>query len=146
MTPQERKETIERMERDLAALKAEDAKSQFKWDYNGSTYYIGSTDIYPQYNISSKDIMYGSYRKTKETAEQSLLRNKRANRLEALVEQIQGDLSGDYFIYYNISRDTWYKNTATTVVYPEIVLMQESTAVTICNMLNEGTFSLTEEL
>ena len=93
-------------------------------------------------------IEHGRYRKTKQAAEQSLARNKRANRLEALAEQLDG------LIEFNINKRNWYiwhsgntwRHDLACGFYPEVVYMTETCAAEICRMLNEGEFSLDNEL
>ena len=122
---------------------------KFKWNYlRRETYLIDKTRIYERYNGDAFDLIeHGRYRKTKEVAEQSLLRNKQANRLEALVEQIQGNLEGDYIIYYDTLSPHWhYRSLSNHIFYPGIIVMRESTARKVCEMLNNGEFSLEGEL
>jgi len=134
----------------LKKLKAEfDKPEKFKWDYPSSSVCVMfASEIANAEGDCSDYLDHGRYRKTRETAEQSLLRNKRANRLEALVEQLQGNLNGSYYIYYNTNKRKWQCSITPidTTIYPETVLMDKSTAFIICNILNNGTFSLDGDL
>jgi hypothetical protein len=133
------------------ALVIKQTKPKFEWKYeldeDGSCIMIDSDSIRTcgvyDYYIDS-----GRYRKTQQAAEQSLARNKRANRLEALAEQLDG------LIEFNINKRNWYiwhsgntwRYDFTCGFYPEQVYMTEDCATEICRMLNAGEFSLEEEL
>ena len=114
-------------------------------------------------------IEHGLYRKTKENAEYSKKRNQRSNRLEALVENLQGELDAGGIYIYKINSEykhfTPYNNNQTffPIMDSEIVMrgavrtdkystvelyeieMKEETAVRICEMLNNGEYSLDGE-
>ncbi len=134
------------------ALALNQAKPKFEWKYeldeDGSCIMIDSDSIRTcgvyDYYIDS-----GRYRKSEQAAEQSLARNKRANRLEALAEQLNGLTefvadSANYYIYYLDKR--WSINLTMNPFYPEVVYMTETCAAEICRMLNAGEFSLDGEL
>ena len=132
------------------ALAVKQAKPKFEWKYEkGKTYFVGEDSIGFEYEGSLLIfITHGRYRKTQQAAEQSLARNKRANRLEALAEQLDG------LIEFNINKRNWYiwhsGNTwryhFTCGFFPERVYMTELCAIEICRMLNAGEFSLDNEL
>ena len=147
-------ETIRQAQQQIEELKKSKPK-KFEWEYgytpsvvgNAGTYIIGSNK--PQKGDSF--IEHGRYRLTKESAEQSLSRNKRANRLEALAEQLGGLKVFEYevynyYIFKNICSGEWQHAWASHSNYPEAVYMTLDCANEICRMLNEGEFSLDEEL
>ena len=79
----------------------------------------------------------------------SLARNKRANRLEALAEQLGGLKEFDsnecnYYIY--LDNNEWIYSDCVYFYYPEVVYMTEKCVIEICRMLNEGEFSLDGEI
>ena len=96
----------------------------------------------------SYDALIGKYRKTEQNAKYSQKRNKRANRLEALVEDIQGELHrGVMCIYFEVEEKKWlYDNGGFGRVAPESVCMEEDTAIKVCELLNNGQYSLDGEL
>ena len=69
------------------------------------TYLVGVQEVIPEADGDALDfIEHGRYRHTKEVAEMSLERNKRANRLEALAEDLGGltefvDGEENWYIY-----------------------------------------------
>ena len=134
------------------ALAVKQAKPKFKWNYpldsDNSCIMIDSDSIRTcgvyDYYIDS-----GRYRKSEQAAEQSLARNKRANRLEALAEQLNGLKTftlDDSYWYVCFSNKEWTTGYTTDIMYPEVVYMTETCAIEICRMLNEGEFSLDNEL
>lgn len=132
------------------ALAIKQAKPKFEWKYGDySTYVLADTYILKiDYGNNSKNLEHGRYRKTQKTAEQSLARNKRANRLEALAEQLGGliefdSISWNYHIYQEGRK--WIGGS-TSLFLPEVVYMTKDCAIEICRMLNAGEFSLAGEL
>jgi len=81
----------------------------------------------------------GLYRHTKEQVEASLERNKKANRLEMLVYDIQEEVGGDYYVYRKGNK--WEYNNGSSY-YPEVVLMYKETAKRVCEILNNGEYKL----
>jgi hypothetical protein len=135
---------IELTDAQIASIKAQD---KFEFVYNkGSSYYLNATSIVTSSNGADPIILeHGRYRKTKEVAEQSLARNKRANRLEALAEQLGGLREHDsktrlFYVYKQY--DNWHSHGPTTIFCPEVVYMTEECAETIADMLNSGKFTL----
>lgn len=134
----------------LAKIEASKKSKKFEWEYN-KPYCISAIAIEPTRNSHKlKNIIeHGRYRKTREAAEKSLLRNKRANRLEALAEQL-GGLKRFEFNQPNwhvVKADVlWKEYQATLIFEPEKVYMTKECAIEICRMLNEGEFSLDGEL
>ena len=141
------KQQIKEAKANLAKMEEELNKPN-KWEWNYvelETYMLSKSAISNAFSGNSKKYLeHGRYRRTKEQAEHSLLRNKRANRLEALVYELQEEVGGNHYIYRLAG--TWIKGTIRFSIYPERVLMEESTAIKICSMLNNGEFSLEGEL
>ena len=143
-------ETIRQAQQQIEELKNPKPK-KFECKYESKKTYIINTHTYEwHYNGSDKDyIEHGRYRLTKEAAEQSFARNKRANRLEALAEQLGGlkefeTDESNYFIYSSING---YGVSSNKLDFnPCTVYMTKETAIKICEMLNNGTFSLDNEL
>ena len=129
-------------------IKQAQASQKFEWKYDEDDTCLLETYYTKGYSIDDSDYLeHGRYRATEEQAEASLLRNKRANRLEALVYQIQQEVEGDCYIMFEGHADKWITSkTWIEDIYPEVVLMLKSTADTICEMLNSGKFSLDGEL
>jgi len=90
---------------------------------------------------------HGRYRTTKEGAELSTKRNKRANRLEMLVEYLGGlkewaNYEKNNFIYYDINRGE-YRHFYNSVSFEsEKVYMTQECAEKVCELLNSGAYSL----
>jgi hypothetical protein len=89
---------------------------------------------------------HGRYRKTKQSAELSLARNKRANRLEALVDQLDGMkefVEGEENWYIYIGSDTRvYATYADKIRHPEVVYMTKECAIRVYDILNNGEYEL----
>ena len=87
---------------------------------------------------------HGRYRKTKENAEFSHKRNQQSNRLEAKVEELQGQLGvGDYEICFD-NTDRWVGIGQSNTIGS--ISMKRETAIEICRLLNEGLWSMDEIL
>ena len=133
------------------ALAVKQAKPKFKWHYLfNNSFRLANTNItFYESGSSATLIEHGRYRKSQQAAKQSLARNKRANRLEALAEQLSGlidfvkGVSSGYYVY--CEKLEW-RCSSTSTYYPEQVYMTETCATEICRMLNEGEFSLDNEL
>lgn len=113
---------------------------------DNNTYLVTSFNIGSNHTVTDKDyIEHGRYRHTKEQAEISLERNKRANRLEALAMSLpEWKPDGKYFIgYYD---DEWVFNDVINTTYPETVMMPEACARKVCEILNDDRYSLEGEL
>ena len=147
-------EQIGEMEYQLHKMREELNKpKKFEWKYiDRNAFYVSTTLIDSGWGIENKScIEYGRLRKTQKAAEMSLARNKRANRLEALAEQLGGlkDFergNENHYIYFNNSDNTWHFGTAVVTHNPGIVYMTEQCAKKICRMLNDGEFSLDGEI
>ena len=129
----------------LAELEKKAKECKVGLNYKNGCCFVGMTDIGTNYAGSSEDYLeHGRYRDTKEQAEYSLARNKRANRLEALVMKLQpNELGGDYYIYNNEGGWNCVRTTITT--QPGKVMMTKDTAIKVCEMLSSGEYSLESE-
>lgn len=147
-------ETIEELEEIIrrAQNKIEELKKikHFEWDYHRSPWIVGEDRIYGIGNNDCKDtrLEHGRYRSNKDVAIQSLMRNKVANRLEALCEQLGGLKEfkvGD--LNYSIlwSNNEWVITYYQLGYKPEVVYMTKECAVEVCRMLNNNEFSLVGE-
>lgn len=98
---------------------------------------------------------HGRYRATEEYANKSLERNKRANRLEALVEQVSIELGminwevdwhnkhqQKYYIYCMADNDRWGSGVVAIMNYPETVYMPKEVATRVCEILNNKEYKL----
>ena len=142
---------IELTEEQVASIEAQKKPKKFEMKYESNCYVLGTANTTPirtfEYNSlflvsSSKD---GSLRKTKESAELSLARNKRANRLEALVDQLDGlkeFVEGEKNWYVQNCGGTWYTQYTTSIYYQEVVYMTKECAVEVCRILNAGEYEL----
>lgn len=137
---------IEISDESYKKLKESLIPKKFKWEYpKDKSFFIGETYVSGNGRGDVPlSIDYGRYRKTKGNALKSLLRNKQANRLEALVEQLQGSMDGNNSIYLCENGEYQYAYDDN----PDIgtITMQRETARKICDMLNNGEFSLDGEL
>ena len=108
----------------------------FEWQYT-----ITTLEVLSQVDGHSKRLfLNGLYRHTREQAEASLERNRKANRLEMLVYDIQDEVGGDYYIYRK--DDKWEYCSSSISFYPEVVYMDKDTAEKICEILNNEEYEL----
>jgi hypothetical protein len=135
---------IELTAEQVASIKAQE---KFEFVYSrGSSYYLNATSIVTSSNGADPIVLYhGRYRKTKKAAEQSLERNRRANRIEALAEQLGGlqefnYITEMYYVYKQFGR--WGTQSLSTTFCPEVIYMTKECAETIADMLNSGEFEL----
>ena len=144
-------EIIRQAQQQIEELKNPKPK-KFEWNYPDTMRtFIVDVDVVKPFKVIENFIKNGRYRLTKEVAEQSLARNKRANRLEALAEQLGGLKVFEYgmynyYIFKSICSDEWKYAWVSHSNYPEAVYMTLDCATEICRMLNEGEFSLNGEL
>jgi hypothetical protein len=128
----------------VASIKAQE-KFEFVYSKDRS-YYLNLTTVATSSSDNHPIVLeHGRYRKTREVAEQSLARNKRANRLEALAEQLGGlrDFDGQDLVSYVYKEDAkWHANSVIKLFCPEVVYMTKECAKTIADMLNNGEFEL----
>ena len=90
-------------------------------------------------------IRIGVYRTTKEGAELSLERNRKANRLEMLAEYLgglKGFVEGERNWYIHYENKNWLVHYTRGCYSPERVYMTEEVAMKIADMLNNGEYEL----
>lgn len=123
--------------------------SKFEWKFFPGCHIMdfNSNKVYNNTIIEQECIENGTLRLQHGNARLSLDRNKRANRLEALVEQLGYDLKpwGSagvlYYIYQNYSGKYQIDRT-NGELQPEVVYMTEECAFEICQLINDHKFSL----
>lgn len=120
----------------------------------GKTFMLDLGGIKYRCNGATKAVQeYGLYRLTEETAQQSLARNKRANRLEAKAEQLGGLIKFEadkenyciykgYFSKVGEDNNKWYIDCYSKIYCPETVYMTKECAEEICRQLNSGEFTI----
>ena len=152
------KETLQQqiadMEAKLAEMKEELNKpKKFECSYvDGNTFYISTVCTDTEFSGNCKlYIEHGRYRKTQKAAEMSLARNKRANRLEALAEQLGGLKefvcgTKNYFVLYDNDTGEWESGWSFSLYNPSITYMTQDCNIEILRMLNAGEFSLDGEI
>ena len=127
---------LELSEPEKFELEYEEEQTYFLTDIGISSFRTGK---YSEY------LKHGRYRQTKEGAELSLARNKRANLLEALVEQvgrIKEFAVGETNYYITYVSDQWDFGRTAVHYEPEKVYMDEDTAIKVCEILNSGEYSI----
>lgn len=140
---------IELTDEQIALVEAKNKLKKFEWNYNNNATRIEETCTSNRWNGNSKDhLEHGRYRTTSAIANQSLIRNQQANRLEALADQLGGlqkwEINVD--VAHLVYADVWGVYHGSTWFIPGIVYMTKECATEICRMLNEGEFSLDGEL
>ena len=90
---------------------------------------------------------HGVYRLTEHGAQLSLRRNRRANRLEMLVEHLGGlkefDVKKDnWCVYYSPGCREWFCDVISRIYDPEKVYMTEEVAKKVVDMLNSREYEL----
>lgn len=114
-------------------------------EYNEEdAFFIGIYGITNGIDGDNEDYLaHGRYRKTKENAEYSLKRTQQANRLEALIEDLQGELGvGDHTVCNSKGKyNRIYAPHAPHFIFGN-VRMKEETANKVCDLLNSGRYSL----
>ena len=118
-------------------------KKKFVIEYEkNKTYALATCSIFDKVEVGITNTFKnrGRYRKTEQNAKYSQKRNQIANRLEALVEELQGELGvGEYTIYI---ANGAYKTEHSTYFNIGDILMTEETAIKICEMLNNEEYDL----
>lgn len=131
-------------------MSSKNEKFEFKFPYD-ETYGISLATIIPQigkyWGITTDNLEHGRYRLTKQGADLSLKRNRRANRLEMLVEHLgglEGVKGGEllWTIYYSYSEGKWAIAYYSANYEPEKVYMTEEVANKVVDMLNNGEYVL----
>lgn len=139
---------LEELKAKVAEMEAELKKpKKFKLEYiDGQTFKIEKSCVSHGWSGDSLIALeHGRCRKTEEGAKLSLARNKRANRLEALVEQCGGikEFSDGDYNYHICSIEGEWEYFATLDTYePEKVYMTKQTAIKVCKILNAGEYKL----
>ena len=152
------KETLEErigeMEYQLHKMREELNKpKKFEWSYEDSnTSLVSDTRIHNCWSgLNENYIEHGRFRKTQKAAEMSLARNKRANRLEALAEQVCGLKefvcgTKNYFVLYDNDIGEWESGLSLSLYNPSTTYMTQDCSIEILRMLNAGEFSLDGEI
>lgn len=145
---------IEEMEAKLTDMKAELNKPKFfKWEYkSGCTFQLFRSYVGNGYTVEDESLRHGRYRKTKANAERSLERNRVANRLEALVEQLDSEWVADWsnskedkciiLKDYGMGNAIYKYCIYGSKYSPSQVYMSKDTALKICEMLNNKEIEL----
>lgn len=152
MTIEEIQEQIEVLKTELNKLeglanKAEKFELKFP---AGNTYTVTFNEIEPHSSGLVPFLLdYGVYRLTEHGAQLSLRRNRRANRLEMLVEHLGGlqgftGKGGELLctIHYSNPKDKWVIAYDPDKYEPEKVYMTEEVAIKAVDILNNGEYVL----
>lgn len=151
MNKEQLQKQLEEMKAKVAEMEKELNKGEkFEWKYpKDKTFVIGAYSTHPE---CSGEIGYylshGRYRIKEANAKLALQRNKEANVIEALAEQLDPDWVADWdneqqnkyyvFLSKNEYKCSW-NNGAYSIGVP---YMSRQTAVKICDMLNNGEIEL----
>ena len=131
----------------LEELAKEPKKFEFKFR-KGETYLLDNRLDFIEKGCTGslpERIRIGVYRTTKEGAELSLERNRKANRLEMLAEYLGGlkEFVYDENNWYVFSsNESWNVSISSSCYSPERVYMTEEVAMKIADMLNNGEYEL----
>jgi len=99
------------------------------------------------------NLLFARYRDTKEQAEETILRELQANRIEALAKKLEPDWKADWnnneqrkctILFDHVDED-YYHEELTLVQHIGVPCMSKQTAETICDYLNSGRYSLDKE-
>lgn len=138
---------IELTAEQVASIEEQKKPKKFEIEYEkGVTFCLGETSAMNGCNGDDiKLLKHGRYRKTKESAEISLARNKHANRLEALVDQLDGMkewICGEenFNVYYENNEFTY--GNSKYIYEIDKVYMTEECAIKVCEILNAGEYEL----
>lgn len=154
MNKEQLQQQIKEMELKLQEMKNELNKlEKFEFKYPAcQTSLIRACTTGYGYNGDDKYYLkHGRYRIKEENAELSLQRNKEANLIEALAEQIDPDWKADWgdieqeksYIYWSHRAKKYYGTCVVSWIKDiGIPYMSPKTAKTICEMLNNGEFTL----
>ena len=140
---QELEKQVAEMQATIEIMKAEEAKpKKYILDYNQDNCF--KLNYSTSKDIHGIDADLGLLRINAKVAEQSLARNMRANRLEALAEQLGGLVQFKPFAkQYGIGFDqSQWQYFGLEIFSPEVVYMTRKCAIEICSMLNRGEFKL----
>lgn len=136
---------IELTEKQVASIEEQKKPKKFEMKYEKSNTCFIDTAHIECHGVDETLIEYGRYRKTKESAELSFARNQRANRLEALVDQLDGMkewICGEenFNVYYENNEFTY--GNSKYIYEPDKVYMTEDCAIKVCEILNAGEYKL----
>jgi hypothetical protein len=133
----------------VASIEAQQKPKRFEFKYPGNNNYIaGATGIAGNYSDRvDLRLEYRRYRLAEQAAINSLARNKRANRLEALAEQLEGLVefkaeAPNWHIIISSTGKIYSPDSWNNRFQPEVVYMTKACAIEICRMLNEGEVEL----
>jgi hypothetical protein len=155
MNRKEIKREIEDTEEHLNALKAKlEEPEEYAIICDKQTYFINVSDYDLSFHHTfPSDVQHGRYRQTENVAAESVIRNKEANRLEALVEDVTIKLGvEDWVAVWGLKEQ--YKHTiylcrgefvsVHTNTYKGVgaIYMPEIVAEEVCRILNEGRYKL----
>lgn len=142
-------EQVKELQAQFGSDTAPHPPKKFEWDYPfRETFLVGMDRIHMRTSgIDPNNLLNGRYRLTMKAAEQSFLRNARANRLEALAEQLGGLKEFEYkkenwWIKREHDKGIWTIYYSDYASSPERVYMTKKCAEEICRMLNAGEFEL----
>jgi hypothetical protein len=141
-------EQIEKIERELAELKAECSK-EYKIEYSPKDSYI----VYASYieyndNYASKEFMeHGRFRRSEEEAKRAFDTQTRMMRLGALIENCGGSkefVEGEenYYLYYNYEDKKFDYTYTIAVSSPERIYAARDVAKKAVDTLNSGRYKL----
>jgi hypothetical protein len=144
---------IETLEAELERLKEEVNKPEkFEMEFTiGGTYILYPSAaqrlILPKCAGDSTSAREnGAYRTTEQGAKLSLERNKKANRLEMLVEYlgglVDGETSENRFYVYRSVYGTWVYSGSGSCFYPGVVYTTREVAIRVCELLNSGEYEI----
>ena len=112
-------------------------------NYTKHDYFLNiSQDRYQLIGVDDemRDNQDGLNRTTIAHCDHSLERNKQANRLEALVEDLQQCMGGDYEVWKE--NGVWNFSEKADIDFVGIVYMGDDTAKEVCRLLNNGLYEL----
>ena len=152
-------EQIERLEEELAKLKAEaTAPRQYEIEYEaGSTFFVGSYNsiIGEITGFSDDGYTSGRYRKTLKFADEHLKTQTEMMRLGALVEAVTiemnmedwvADWSDDsqlkYYVDCDCKGNEYYSDCWWTLKTTGVIYMPEEVAIRVCEILNNKEYEL----
>lgn len=142
---------IEAAEAELANLKAELNKPEFKYQYYASFMIEKDRVINEAAGTSEFCLTNGRYRIKSDNAEQAVQLNRESNLIGAIAEQIDPDFAskvlwgGDirnYCIEYVISSKQYVIVSTSYFKTPGVVFMPKEVAEQVCEILNSNQVSL----
>lgn len=148
-------ESIDKMKLEIANMEAKSKESdKVVLEYKDDCYIAYSYVVEKAVKLFDNDwLKHARYRDTKEQAEETLLRELQANRIEALARKLEPEWKADwnnidenkYSIRFDNISHMYEVGTDSRDKWFGIPYMSEQTAETICSMLNDGRYSLDME-